>query len=1857
MENFVEAPTPIRPSKGLLAVPAHSAVGPRPKSLPQRFSMHHARRPSTSSPLALSQTQAETPRMPVNSHSGAAFEGRTEQAAESTFYKRLRIDVSEPVGNMSISPANRDVCLAARKGLFIIDLENPYETPRFIPQGGTWEVADVQWNPHPARSNLICSTSSQKLLIWDLNMPGQNAIMRRLHAHYRAITDINWHSFTPDVLSSCGIDSWIWTWDLRTKKRPVFGNLPFGDGVLALPQRGAFHLEMFAWDAASDNSAVTRGARLATSFEGHRDVVKEYVWRGAGGLDPSFDDREFQLVTWSKDNTLRLWPVDQQLTQECGHVPGSPIQALMPRRGAVNETYRVVPNTAPPTPATPSLTAPFTHRSILANVKTTQLGHLPLRRNERKKKNPGFMTRGARVNGMDPVTWMSSVKVEREIDSGQNSMFGSRATSVERANQAVGLARRRSDRSLSRSMDFEAEGEGDAEDLADEITSVSKALGNKVKFVKTDISKKRMCTVTLNGPWGETQSVFIRITFQFPPEYPRSLSRSAIPTIDLEKNPEIGLKDRAYILRNLRKIRLHTRPCLEACLRFLLGMPDMYGRMYGGGVDTDSDSEGEQRQSRSGIVSHLSNHADNVPMPRRCQGVFGPNGELVCFFPAAPVIIRDGRTPSPSTTSRTGTGTGTGTGSAGRLRPFAPSAIVSHALRGLSQLAVDKPTISTSHPKARDAAGILRFSDHLFARTSMSRPRHSDSVNSWNSTNKPAQVAPTHTFVVIKNLAPLIPTDRILAEKYAILGKNPAALCRTNATVARDHSRHDHERIWKMLATVFQQVVPLHHGLQGDAKNAALRMFDEKKQVSIEDAYKSVQWGYNPLAKQIVKQIYADVAEQKDVQMLAMISIVLLSADIAAGPKVRPLRKDLNSATPVRISIDYFSLRKRVPRLTPTDSPTWPKSASVANISPASQSLSSSGNSKNSWQSYINNRFRLGSMPDIQAAVNAASKGDSPGSSRAGSAGMRLLNVVASIPVPGGGRLTGQTSQPPPANTNDLARRRQSMMSTATLDSSASGRAPSDLSSGRLSVHFNHTPHRRSSMIARAPVTKPVYSSKAVAVGYRPTEHDEEDLPTMVPFIEPDMVAQHHKHIVAYAELLAQWGLHYKSTELLDRLFAMGYNDGQWREGHGWRDDKGGRGKWRDDGSERWDNQGDSKRRRTDHHDARDDRAHTHGGDSNQGWDHGGYYEEYNGEEYPRDDGAYDRGKRDRGRMVPSELSAHVIFLGLDQEFNEADLTAFLATHHAFCFVYLFLLGVSKSFGFAEFTSPEAARVFVEPNFPFIYVPPKASQLAQGYSEDAGRRVKIDYSQSAQPRGPAGNRMHNDGTRDIGNTQAPVVLLRGVDFQATVGEIAEAVKESTGPKCDGLKGARKVMLIRDKQTKASLGFAFVEYISNTAASRLLAATMSPELHPSGFRIGSRAIAASFAHPSSFQPLDNRPPDEYSLVCTQAVGGSETGWCSYWDQTAFAEAQEFQVDQETIAALTASAAPEVEKKKEKKKEKTKNSAQKLAESAGLTVISDLGDASAPSTVPQLSKPLSLSLNKAGEGDKKIVIGLQKPGNPGVFGGDDPPVDEDTGPDPSKPKVTIWKANPLMQGKKARGLSMLTLCELSGKKQSEPPAAAVVTQAPSNLDTITSKPVEPSAPAAEELPYGDPSAMTCLLCSRQFKSVEMLKRHSNESELHKTNLGKPELVESAKAKIEAARQVQASTNAGEKPKYRDRAAERRVALRQPDHPMPEPGQGDKKRKWAEGPPPPAPAPPPPVQPGKDDNNVGNKLLKKMGWSEGVGLGAGGEGRVNPIETAIYEQGVGIGASKAKEVTNFQGYREMAKDSARERYNATQ
>jgi hypothetical protein len=71
---------------------------------------------------------------------------------------------------------------------------------------------------------------------------------------------------------------------IRTKN-PVWRarNLPFGRGVLSVPQRGACALEM--WGIDQDSGPIE-------SFEEYTAPVKEFVWRTRGGSDPDHGSSE-----------------------------------------------------------------------------------------------------------------------------------------------------------------------------------------------------------------------------------------------------------------------------------------------------------------------------------------------------------------------------------------------------------------------------------------------------------------------------------------------------------------------------------------------------------------------------------------------------------------------------------------------------------------------------------------------------------------------------------------------------------------------------------------------------------------------------------------------------------------------------------------------------------------------------------------------------------------------------------------------------------------------------------------------------------------------------------------------------------------------------------------------------------------------------------------------------------------------------------------------------------------------------------------------------------------------------------------------------------------------------------------------------------------------------------------------------------------------------------------------------------------------------------------------------------------------------------------------------------------------------
>jgi hypothetical protein len=110
-----------------------------------------------------------------------------------------------------------------------------------------------------------------------------------IKAHTAKIYGIDWSHKRRNEIVTCSLDKTIKVWDIhashsgegqREPKTTISTNypvwrarsLPFGQGVLSLPQRGETTLEMFAYD---DELPVH-------TFDGHTDVVKEFVWRRGG---------------------------------------------------------------------------------------------------------------------------------------------------------------------------------------------------------------------------------------------------------------------------------------------------------------------------------------------------------------------------------------------------------------------------------------------------------------------------------------------------------------------------------------------------------------------------------------------------------------------------------------------------------------------------------------------------------------------------------------------------------------------------------------------------------------------------------------------------------------------------------------------------------------------------------------------------------------------------------------------------------------------------------------------------------------------------------------------------------------------------------------------------------------------------------------------------------------------------------------------------------------------------------------------------------------------------------------------------------------------------------------------------------------------------------------------------------------------------------------------------------------------------------------------------------------------------------------------------------------------------------------
>ncbi|XP_054168567.1 RNA-binding protein 5-like isoform X2 [Oppia nitens] len=182
--------------------------------------------------------------------------------------------------------------------------------------------------------------------------------------------------------------------------------------------------------------------------------------------------------------------------------------------------------------------------------------------------------------------------------------------------------------------------------------------------------------------------------------------------------------------------------------------------------------------------------------------------------------------------------------------------------------------------------------------------------------------------------------------------------------------------------------------------------------------------------------------------------------------------------------------------------------------------------------------------------------------------------------------------------------------------------------------------------------------------------------------------------------------------------------------------------------------------------------------------------------------------------------------------------------------------------------------------------------------------------------------------------------------------------------------------------------------------------------------------------------------------------------------------------------------------------------------------------------------------------------------------------------------------------------------------------------------------------EEKRLIDWEKLACLLCKRQFNTTDLLNKHLEKSDLHKSNLN------ALKHQLLTEEQIEEMEKNERESGYRDRAKERRKKYGLPETP----DSSKLKNKYMN------------ERDGKVDtfqsvshqktkaiscDNIGNKMLKAMGWTEGTGLGRVNQGMHNIIEVERRAEGAGLGSGAKVTALPGESYKDAVKRTMYQRY----
>ncbi|XP_057291888.1 GATOR complex protein WDR59-like isoform X2 [Hydractinia symbiolongicarpus] len=484
--------------------------------------------------------------------------------------------------------------------------------------------SQVRWNHK--NKNLFASAHDGDVRIWDIRKGNIPSVY--IAGHLSKIHGFDWSPQKESYFVTASNDSTVKFWDMNSPKQPraSINNgapvwkaryTPFGNGLVTVlvPQLRRSENSLFLWNTSEFKTPIHK-------FDGHTDVILEFQWR----LQQIGDQNEYQLVSLSKDQTLRLWRADKKTVQAItgeyeklfSHIPTTVASPLSPTPSLEGGTS--VDTTTMNNSMTKDNT--FTTSPVLSS--TMKEMRLELRMNQtnttESSGQPLLMTQPLTLldtKPQGPVSPPTVVSPDRTLSplSGRKTAFRKHGGQTQPVVDST---------------------TGDvihSQTLQQEFSLISLHNHPVYKIEKMDW-EYRLCTVS-----AKVGTHPIRLQITFPLSYPDKVA----PNFQFGKDSKLDVESRKKIIQALSEVAQQhvkfNRTCLEPCLRQLIAQIQEF--KIKDSVRSD-DSLTPQTPPANAINSFTFKRAElgsdpsyqdsTVPFPRTCGARFCGVGDRLVVF-------------------------------------------------------------------------------------------------------------------------------------------------------------------------------------------------------------------------------------------------------------------------------------------------------------------------------------------------------------------------------------------------------------------------------------------------------------------------------------------------------------------------------------------------------------------------------------------------------------------------------------------------------------------------------------------------------------------------------------------------------------------------------------------------------------------------------------------------------------------------------------------------------------------------------------------------------------------------------------------------------------------------------------------------------------------------------------------------------------------------------------------------------------------------------------------------------------------------------------------------------------------------